>query len=129
MSIFDFIFGTPKKSRGIIRGVTQENIKIDWENVKILLAKKGPAQIRQALIIADKSLDNALRDMVVGETMGERLKNAKDMFEWSEYQKLWEAHKLRNNIVHESNFDPPYFIVSEAVADIQRGLQSLGLKL
>jgi hypothetical protein len=128
MGLFDLFFGAPKKSYGILRGDTQENIKRDWGNVRELLNQKGPAQLRQALIVADKSLDNALRDLVVGESMGERLKNAKELFDWDVYQKLWEAHKIRNNIVHESNFEPPYFVVKEAVANIESGLARLGIK-
>lgn len=122
-------FGTPKKSIGMLRGETQENIKSDWDNIRVLLNQKGPAQLRQALIVADRSLDNALRDIVVGESMGERLKNAKDMFKWENYQKIWEAHKLRNNIVHESNFEPPYFVIKEAITNIQQGLSDLGVRV
>jgi hypothetical protein len=129
MGIFDFIFGSPGKSYGSLRGSTQESIRRDWDNIKVLLGQKGPSHLRQALIVADKSLDNALRDLVLGESMGERLKNGKDLFQWDLYQKLWEAHKLRNNVVHESNFEPPYFVVKEAVADIQTGLSILGLKV
>jgi hypothetical protein len=129
MSILDLLFGTPKKSFGNVRGETRDNIRVDWENIKTLLKQKSPSQLRQALIVADKSLDNALRDLVVGESMGERLKNAKDIFQWDVYQKIWDAHKLRNNLVHESNFEPPYFMVTEAVTNIQRGLISLGLRV
>ena len=129
MGFFDLLFGTQKKSLGSVRGETQEKIRLDWEKIKILLNQKGPSQLRQALITADKSLDNTLKDMVVGENMGERLKNAKDMFPWELYQKIWEAHKLRNNIVHESNFEPPYFMITEAIANIQKGLSTLGLKV
>jgi len=129
MGFFDLLFGLQKRSFGSVRGETQDKIRLDWENIKILLNQKGPSQLRQALITADKSLDNALKDMVVGENMGERLKNAKDMFPWDLYQKIWEAHKLRNNIVHESNFEPLYFMVTEAITNIQSGLTSLGLKV
>jgi hypothetical protein len=129
MGFFDLLFGTQKKSSGSVRGDTQDNIRVDWENIKVLLNQKGPSQLRQALITADKSLDNALKDMVLGENMGERLKNAKDMFPWDLYQKIWEAHKMRNSIVHESNFEPPYFMVTEAISNIQKGLDSLGLRV
>jgi hypothetical protein len=129
MGIFDLLFGTRRNFLGSVRGETQENIRTDWDSIKTLLKQKSPSQLRQALIVADKSLDSALRDLVVGESMGERLKNAKDLFQWDVYQKIWDAHKLRNNLVHESNFEPPYFMVSEAVSNIQRGLISLGLKV
>ncbi len=129
MGIFNLLFGPTKKSFGNVRGGTQDKIRMDWESIKVLLEQKGPSQLRQALIVADKSLDNALRDLVMGESMGERLKNAKDLFQWDLYQKIWDAHKLRNNLVHESNFEPPYFMITEAVTNIQNGLISLGLKV
>lgn len=129
MGIFDLLFGTHKITRGVLRTQTQEKIQTDWENVKTLVKQKGPSQLRQALIIADKSLDNALRDVTVGESMGERLKNSKDMFNWEDYQKIWEAHKLRNNLVHELNFDPPYFVINEAIENIKKGLEALGVRL
>jgi len=125
MGFFDFLFLTPNKNTGSVRSETTQNIKLDWENIKMLLQQKGPSQLRQALITADKCLDNALRDMVIGESMGERLKNAKDCFEWDLYQKIWEAHKLRNNIVHEVNFEPPYFMVTQAVDNLKKALNSL----
>ena len=108
---------------------TKSLIQKDWANIKILLAGKQPSQLRQALITADKALDNALKDVVPGETMGERLKNAKDLFEWSDYDKLWKAHKMRNSVVHESGFEPPHHMVKNAVADLKKGLNILGVKL
>jgi hypothetical protein len=130
MGFFDLLFGSPSGStQKVLSGVTSANIKRDWENIDILLKQKGPSQLRQALITADKTLDNALRDLVAGESMGERLKNAEKMFEWGQYQKLWEAHKLRNNLVHESGYEPPYFMVTEAVNHIRSGLIAIGVSV
>jgi len=130
MSLFDFLFGgaTPTRT-GSLRRETEENIKRDWDAIRILLQQKGPAQLRQALITADKSLDNALKDLVIGEGMGERLKNSRELFDRNIYNKIWDAHKLRNNLVHESNFEPPYFMVIEAVNILKEGLMNLGLKV
>lgn len=107
----------------------EEAIKSDWENISILLNQKGPSQLRQALIVADKTLDTALKDIVSGENMGERLKNAKEKFEWSIYDKLWKAHKIRNNFVHEAGFEPPHFVVTEAIENIRTGLKKLGISI
>lgn len=126
--LLDFLFG--KKSGGrIISEVTRNNVTRDWNNIKVLLDQKGPSQLRQALITADKCLDNALRDVVDGETMGERLKNAEDKFDRDTYNKIWEAHKIRNNLVHESGYEPPYFVVTKAVEDLKKGLQVLGVSV
>lgn len=54
------------------------------------------------LIEYDKLLDHYLKNRKVsGETLGERLKNARGLFGKSDYNQIWEAHKLRNRVVHE----------------------------
>lgn len=60
-------------------------------------------QILQTVLIdIDKLLDYTMRMKgIKGETMGERLKNAKRYFKWDDYQKVWEGHKYRNKLVHE----------------------------
>lgn len=108
---------------------TQLKIKRDWANIEVMLQQKSPAQLKQALLMADKALENALKDVVVGETMGERLKNAKEKFDPVTYNKIWEAHKIRNNMVHESGYEPPYFMLIEAVGKFKKGLINLGVKL
>ena len=90
---------------------TVTSIQSAWSNVSDALGTKNPTQLKQALITADKCLDNALRDMVRGETMGERLKNSKDTFEHSVYDGIWRAHKVRNSMVHETSFEPSYSVL------------------
>mgnify|MGYP001260948322 CR=1 FL=1 len=128
MCLFDLFFKKSTKRR-IITVETKEKVQRDWKNVEILLSQKGPSQLRQALITADKSLDNALRDIVDGETMGERLKNAENLFEKDEYNRVWEAHKIRNNLVHESGYEPPYFVVTKAVQDLKEALKKVGVQV
>jgi hypothetical protein len=123
----DFIF--KKNKRRSVSIETVKNIEREWGNINILLSQKGPSQLRQALINADKTVDNALRDMVDGETMGDRLKEAELFFDRELYNKVWEAHKLRNNLVHESGFEPPYFVITEAVQTFRNALYALGVKV
>lgn len=57
---------------------------------------------KSLLIDADALLDAVLKHVVSsGTTMGERLKNAKHVFPAQHYQDIWDAHKLRNRLVHE----------------------------
>lgn len=122
-----FLFGF-NNTRKIITVETRNKIQSDWKNIEILLSQKGPSQLRQALITADKSLDNALKDLVAGENMGERLKNAEKMFDRDEYNKIWEAHKVRNNLVHESGYEPPYFVLTQSIENLKNGLETVGIK-
>lgn len=127
--IRDLLFGGFSGGHRSVRADTQMKIKHDWDTIDTLLSQRSPAQLKQALITADKALDNALRDVVAGETMGERLKNAKDKFDPVVYNKIWEAHKIRNSMVHESGYEPPHFMLVEAVGKLKQGLVSLGVKL
>lgn len=59
-------------------------------------------EVKDSLVELDKLLDYLLKNKrVKGETLGERLKNANSMFTRNDYNALWNAHKLRNQLVHE----------------------------
>lgn len=60
-------------------------------------------QLKMAVIQADNLVDLVLKTRVRGGTMGERLKNAKGYFSAEGYNGAWEGHKLRNELVHETN--------------------------
>lgn len=127
-NIFDlFSFGSD--SAGFVTITTEKKIQSDWEKISNLISTRQPSAVRQALIIADRSLDAALKDMVAGETMGERLKTAKTYFDKDTYNKIWEAHKIRNNLVHESDYDPPYYVVGDAISTLKTALTKLRVRL
>jgi len=107
---------------------TVDSIQRAWVGVNDALGSKNPSQLKQALITADKCVDNALRDVVKGETMGERLKNAKGKFEYPVYDSIWRAHKIRNSMVHETDFEPSYATLVSAITDMKKGLDALGVK-
>ena len=117
----------PFYTRKSIKPVTRNNIEAEWRQINVLLNGKQPSQLRQALIKADKTLDNALRDLVIGETMGERLKNAYSLFERRLYDKIWKAHKMRNALVHESGYEPPHHMVNKSISDLKTALNKLGV--
>ncbi|HBY10119.1 hypothetical protein A2473_00440 [candidate division WWE3 bacterium RIFOXYC2_FULL_42_13] len=130
MGFFDFIFGSGSSSSyGSVSQETVRKITADWENISVLLKQKGPSQLKQALIMADKSLDAVLKEMVPGETMGERLKNAVEKFDRPTYNRIWDAHKLRNSLVHEAGFEPAYFMITEAVANLKEAIYKLGVNV
>ena len=64
---------------------------------------KGDASARKdAIIRMDTLLGRSLQYAgVKGETVGERLKNARNLFNRQINNDIWEAHKIRNTIVHE----------------------------
>ncbi|NMB69863.1 hypothetical protein GYA27_01500 [candidate division WWE3 bacterium] len=131
MGLFNFfdLFSFGSGDGGFVTIKTERKIVSDWEKISGLLATRQPSSLRQALIIADRTFDAALKDMVSGESMGERLKNAKTYFDKDTYGKIWEAHKIRNNLVHESDYDPPYYVVGDAIATLKTALTRLRVRM
>ena len=75
--------------------------------------------LRTALIDYDTLLDHVLKDKGIrGTNMGERLKSARSYFPHGLYNEIWEAHKMRNNLVHEATF-------TASVPALQRNREAL----
>lgn len=123
--LLDRAFGSRKR----VSLETSGLIVKDWQEIEVLLKGDSPSQLKQALIFADRSLDSALKDLVDGQTMGGRLKNAKNLFNPQSYDKIWQAHKLRNSLVHESGFEAQGFIIKSAVKSLKDGLVELGIPM
>ena len=59
-----------------------------------------------AIIELDKILDKSLENKgFKGDGLGERLKQMAPSDLPEIYEEIWEAHKIRNRIVHEPNFE------------------------
>lgn len=109
--------------------VTEDKISAGWQRVSEMVKASSPSSLRQAVVEADKIFDAALKYLVQGEMMGERLKNAKELFRDRDvYQGVWEAHKVRNALVHEESYEPPYYVTKEMVEKFKVGLEALGVK-
>ncbi len=121
--VVNFLLGKKTVSARVLAMVTR-----DWQEIATLLKGDSPSQLKQALIMADRSLDSVLKDLVSGQTMGDRLKNAKNLFSPQSYDKIWQAHKLRNSLVHESGFEAQGFIIKNAVGQFKGAMNELGIK-
>lgn len=131
--MLNLLFGAKKgrrgrrTRRGSVKPFTIKTIEAEWRTINTLLEGKKPSQLRQALISADKTLDTALRDVVRGDTMGERLKNSFQLFDRDLYNRIWSAHKTRNALVHESGYEPPSHVMIKNVDIFKKALNSLGM--
>ena len=89
------------------------------------LKQDNPATFAIAVIEGDKLLDKALVEMgTPGKTMGDRLKRAGGRF--SNINAVWRAHKLRNAIAHESDFEISYKQAQNALIIYRQALKDLG---
>jgi len=134
MSIFGRIFGKKESQRGratmgALKPFDKQRIREEWGRIAQLAQTARPSAYKEAVIAADKLLDYALGQIASGETLGERLKNADAAFPRSVYQGLWDAHKMRNALVHETDFDLPVLVAKELLEKFRQGFTALGVDL
>jgi len=96
-----------------------------WVEIGQMMRKGGPANYRQAIMESDKLVDMVLRSKVPGDTMGERLKNARGLFHRTTYDRLWTAHKIRNKLAHEAEFEGLSSDAKMAVRNFEKALKEL----
>lgn len=106
------------------KGINVEQYRSKWLTITSSVTSEESSR-HIAIINADKLLDQALKDSgVKGETMGERLKNSKDKLKHR--NAIWYAHKLRNQIAHESDVSVSAQDANSALAAFKSALKDLG---
>lgn len=89
------------------------------------LKQDNPASYVTTVINGDKLLDKAMIEMgVPGKTMGDRLKKCGDKF--TNLNGVWQAHKLRNAIAHETDIEVSYRRAFNALQIYKQALKDLG---
>ena len=104
--------------------IDKEFVSRKWANIQTMSQASG-SSLKDAVNEADKLLDYAMKGSGFrGTTMGERLKNHGGRF--SDINSVWSAHKLRNALAHEADFDLVPSQAREAVKNFERALKDLG---
>lgn len=107
-----------------VGSLDREFVATKWATIQAMSQGNG-GSLRDAVSEADKLLDYALKNNGVrGETMGERLKNSHGRF--TNLDAIWSAHKVRNSLAHEAEFDLVPAQAHEAITNFERGLRDLG---
>ncbi len=102
-----------------------EEYQTRWLKIENGLQKDDPRTYNMSVINADKLLDRALNEMgTPGKTMADRLKRVTNRFE--KPNAVWSAHKLRNQIAHEDDFEVDFNQANRALAAIRQALKDLG---
>ena len=96
-----------------------------WLEIENSLDRNNQASYQMAVLNADKLLDHALKERrLKGESMGERMKSAQKL--WSNADHIWAAHKVRNKLAHESEFQLTREIALRTLAAFKKALKDLG---
>ncbi len=110
--------------RSRFQGMTRKEVQARWDEID-RIATQGRMGSKMAIVEADKLLDAALKSMMLpGETMGERLKAAS--YKYPKISHVWFAHKLRNQIVHETDFEVGNVHARSALHAFKKALQEIG---
>lgn len=75
-----------------------------WHKIRERLDLPSESEHKLAIIEAEGLLDEILKRMgFPGQTIGERLKQITPI-QLGNIEEIWEAHKIRNNIVHDPDY-------------------------
>ena len=106
-------------------GMSEEKVREMWEEIE-RQADESLMGAKLAVIEADKLLDNVMRSMAFpGEKMAERLKIAS--YKYPHLKDVWPAHKLRNQLVHDSSFQLSQKRAKRALKDFEKALKTLNV--
>ncbi len=104
-------------------GLSREKVRETWAEIE-KNADHGLMGAKLAVIEADKLVDGVLKSMLIpGETMGERLKAAQ--YSYPDIRNVWPAHKLRNQLVHDSTFEITSSQARRALKEFYAALKTL----
>ncbi|OHA79649.1 MAG: hypothetical protein A2675_03105 [Candidatus Yonathbacteria bacterium RIFCSPHIGHO2_01_FULL_51_10] len=100
--------------------------RVQWEVILGHANSENHAEWRLAIMEADKMLEDVLDERgYLGETIGEKLKAAQGRF--GTLSLAWEAHKVRNQIAHEQQFDLTKRMTHTALAQYRAVFEELGI--
>ena len=120
IGLFMYVALTSRKKTTLDR----EEFRKRWQTIE-QIKTQGQSGLTLAIIEADKLLDQALKQAGhPGATMGDRLKGARNTFRSTD--DIWQAHKLRNRIAHETDINLNQFAVDRALGQFKAGLRDLG---
>lgn len=106
----------------------REEIRRKWAEIEQLIKLGKPSNFKTAILEADKLLDHVLKLYgYKGQTMGDRMKAIPRLRYSPEFfNNMWQAHKLRNEMVHNIGYEVMDFEAKEAVGRFKRVLRELG---
>jgi hypothetical protein len=99
-------------------------IKKEWQEVENLISENSANSWKLAILEADKVLDLALKILgFPGKDLGERLKVV--THKYPSISEVWAAHKVRNQLVHETDYQLNSSTAKKSVEQFRRALKIL----
>lgn len=103
----------------------KKSLNASWQKILSRLNKSDESNLRLALIEADNLFDDLLKQMgLPGESMADRLKYLNSS-QVSNIEEIWQAHKLRNQLVHGSEYTIARSEIEFGVRAYEKALKEL----
>jgi len=127
IALMVFIIWIKKRlTRPEMYGMSREAVQKKWDQINETSKMNGQMGLKLALVEADTLLDAALKSiMMPGETLGERLKVA--CYKYPKLRDVWWAHKLRNQLVHQHDFQLSNHQTRQALNEFEKALKTLNV--
>lgn len=110
-----------------INVIPKTSYQIKWARIESRIKTRREAEYKLATIEADKIIDNILFLIgYKGNTLGDKLKKM-NIGQLSCLDEIWEAHKLRNRIVHYPDEHVTIDEAEDAIKKFRRGLEELNV--
>lgn len=117
---FKKIFGKEKEKYNRAKNLAK------WLEIEKLLDSGDEIHAEQAVVRADKFFDAQLKHGgAQGNTFADRLRDWENNFSRNNYQGVWNAHKLRNQITHDDEHKPSLNECKNALGKFRRGLENI----
>jgi len=105
----------------------KKHARASWEDIERHFFAGDDNDLKIALIEADNLLAEALHDAgIPGATLGERLQRMNEE-KLPNLQEVWDAHKIRNRIAHETNFVLKRDLAERALTVYEKALEYMGM--
>jgi len=102
-------------------------LKGRWNKIIKTIQANSPEALKVAIIEADKLVDDALKQLgFEGETMADRL-NTVSVDDVKSLERLWRAHRVRNNLVHTPGFEVSPEITKDVLSNYETFLKEIKL--
>lgn len=116
--------GGPSTSLGV--NLDRGYVQTKWQEIEQLIELGRPSNYSRAVLEADKLLDHILKGFrAPGMTMGDRLKASQNKFSREGYDAAWKAHKVRNELVHNSQFELMDYSAKSAINNFKKAIDEL----
>jgi hypothetical protein len=117
-----------EKVRDIVlkKDVAKEHTRTSWEDIERHFFAGDDNDLKIALIEADNLLGESLHDIgIPGANIGDQLQRINEE-KLPNLEDVWQAHKIRNRIAHETNFVLKRDLAERALTVYEKALEHLG---